>query len=77
MTPRLPRITARDILKVLAKAGFVKVRSSGSHHIYRNAKGKRVTIPVHSSTILHPKTLKQILKDAEITIDDLIKMMND
>ena len=43
MNPRLPRVTADQILRVLRRLGFEEVRSSGSHRILRNAEGKRVT----------------------------------
>ena len=54
MSPRLPRVTAAQILRVLRQHGFEEVRSSGSHRILRNADGKRVTVPYHTSQILHP-----------------------
>ena len=63
MTKRLPRITARQIIKILENKGFVLVRQSGSHKIYKNAEGQRVTVLFHSAKILHPKLLKSILKD--------------
>ena len=43
-------------------------RQSGSHRILKNAAGKRVTVPFHSGTILHPKLLKSILRDAGLTV---------
>jgi predicted RNA binding protein YcfA (HicA-like mRNA interferase family) len=61
---RLPRLTAREIVTVLIKVGFVLSRQSGSHQIYKNKDGKRVTVPFHKNKILHPKVLKSILKDA-------------
>ncbi len=39
--PKLPRLTARQIIGVLEKAGFSLARQSGSHMIYKNAAGKR------------------------------------
>ena len=75
MTQKLPRVTAKDIIRVLEKKGFVLVRQSGSHRIYRNGKGKRVTVPFHSGKILHPKVLKNILADAEITIEELREIL--
>jgi predicted RNA binding protein YcfA (HicA-like mRNA interferase family) len=50
--PKLPRLTARQIIAVLEKAGFSLARQSGSHMIYRNAAGKRATVPFHASKIL-------------------------
>jgi len=69
--PKLPRLTARQIIRVLEKAGFSLARQSGSHMIYRNASGKRVTVPFHASKILHPKVLKSIMRDADLTPEDL------
>ena len=69
--PKLPRLTARQIVAVLEKAGFSLARQSGSHMIYKNSAGKRATIPHHTSKILHPKVLKSILRDAEISVERL------
>ena len=75
MSQKLPRITAKDIICILEKKGFVLARQSGSHRIYRNDKGKRVTVPYHSGKILHPKLLKSILADAEIDIEEFRNML--
>ena len=56
--PRLPRVTAREIVAALEKAGFSLARQSGSHMIYKNPAGKRVTVPFHAAQVLHPKVLK-------------------
>lgn len=75
MGQKLPRIKAEDIIKILEKKGFVLVRQSGSHKIFRDEHGKRVTIPFHSGKILHPKVLKSIMKDAEIEIEELRELI--
>ncbi|MBW2002196.1 MAG: type II toxin-antitoxin system HicA family toxin [Deltaproteobacteria bacterium] len=67
---KFPRITAMQIIKVLGKKGFKFSRQSGSHKIYKNNQGKRVTVPYHTGKILHPKLLKSILRDAEISEDE-------
>lgn len=71
MSDKLPRITARDIIRVLKKQDFFLSRQSGSHKIYRRVQGLRVTVPYHSGKILHPKILQSILKDADIDIEHL------
>ncbi len=43
--------------------------------IYKNAAGKRVTVPFHASKILHPKVLKSILRDAGMSPQDLEKLL--
>jgi len=74
MNGKLPRITARQIIKVLEKSGFTLARQSGSHKIYKNSFGKRTTVPFHGDKILHPKVLKSILRDADLTIDKINKI---
>ena len=71
--PRLPRLTAKQIISILEKRGFKLARQSGSHKIYRNSEGKRTTVPFHDNKILHPKVLNSILKDAELNPEDLNK----
>lgn len=73
--PKEPRVTAKEIITVLEKCGFVFSRQSGSHMIYKNDKGKRVTIPYHGSKTLHPKVLRSITKDADLSIDGLIELL--
>jgi predicted RNA binding protein YcfA (HicA-like mRNA interferase family) len=73
--PKLPRLTARQIVAVLEKAGFSLARQSGSHMIYKNAEGKRVTVPFHASKILHPKVLKSILRDADLSVEKLLELL--
>lgn len=75
MSGKLPRITADKVVRVLEKIGFVCVRQSGSHMIYKNDEGKRVTVPYHSKKVLHPKVLKSILRDAGLTVDKFREML--
>ncbi len=73
--PKLPRLTARQIVAVLENTGFILARQSGSHMIYKNAAGKRVTVPFHASKILHPKVLKSILRDADLSVEKLLELL--
>ena len=65
----LPKLTAKEIIAALEKAGFIFSRQSGSHKIYKNPKGIRATVPFHNSKILHPKIIKRILDDTGIEIE--------
>ena len=71
MSERLPRLTAKEIIRVLEQRGFALIRPSGSHRIYKNPAGKRVTVPVHAGKTLHPKVLQSILRDIEMAPDEL------
>jgi len=68
---KLPRVTVRKVVGALKKKGFRLVRQSGSHMVFRNDEGVRVTVPYHSREILHPKLLKRIMEDANIEPEEL------
>jgi predicted RNA binding protein YcfA (HicA-like mRNA interferase family) len=75
MSDRLPRITAADAVRALEKVGFVLARQSGSHKIFKNEEGLRATVPYHSEKVLHPKIIKNILKDADLTSEELKELL--
>jgi len=75
MREKLPKVTAADAIRVLEKAGFSFKRQSGSHKIYKNKEGKRVTVPYHSGKILHPKVLASILRDANLTVEKFKELL--
>lgn len=65
-------ISGKKLCKLLEKFGWKLVRVKGSHHIYiKENVAKIVVIPVHGNRDLPTGTLKGILKDAELTEDDI------
>lgn len=72
---KLPRVTATEVIRAIEHAGFTLSRQSGSHKIYKNQEGKRITVPFHSGKILHPKVLKNILRDADLTVERFQELM--
>jgi len=75
MTEKLPRTSADKVVRVLEQVGFVLVRQSGSHRIYKNKEGRRVTVPYHSGKALHPKVLRSILRDADLSVERFKELM--
>jgi predicted RNA binding protein YcfA (HicA-like mRNA interferase family) len=59
--PKLPILDAKAAEKLLIKAGFLFIRSKGSHRIYEKEK-VRIVIPFHAGKSLHPKIVKEILE---------------
>jgi len=43
--------------------------------IHKNAQSKRVTVPCHAGRILHPKVLKSILRDADLTTEKFKELL--
>jgi predicted RNA binding protein YcfA (HicA-like mRNA interferase family) len=73
MTSRLPTLTALEILAILRRHGFVQKRQSGSHIVLKHADGRRTTVPLHKGRDLGRGLLRQIMRDARLTADDLAK----
>ena len=71
--PKIPRITATRFIKIISSLGFSESRQEGSHKIFKNHHGVRVTVPCHGSRTLHPKIIKTFLIDARITLEEFIK----
>lgn len=55
----------KELVKLLNEAGFLFVRQSGSHAIYKKHGSKIIVVPLHSRDI-PTGTLNSILKDAEL-----------
>ncbi|NMC14845.1 MAG: addiction module toxin, HicA family [Chloroflexi bacterium] len=72
---RLPRISGKKMVSALGNAGFRVIRIKGSHYFLRHNDGRCTVIPVHRSEILGPGITSQILRDCELTIQDLEKLL--
>jgi predicted RNA binding protein YcfA (HicA-like mRNA interferase family) len=69
--PRRKRVTGKDLIRALKKIGFEVVRTRGSHHRLRHPDGRVTTIPVHAGETIGPGLLGQILRDCELTHEQL------
>jgi predicted RNA binding protein YcfA (HicA-like mRNA interferase family) len=73
MSPKLPVITGEELIRVLRKFGYEVVRQKGSHVRLRNeSQPQRLpfTVPLHKE--IAPGTLKSILGDASISVEELL-----
>lgn len=71
MSSKQPVVNAKALIKVVEKKGFRFARQSGSHAIYVNGDGIKVTIPIHGKKDIGKGLLRQIMKDAGLTNEDL------
>ena len=70
---RLPRLKGKELIRTLEKLGFEIVRTRGSHFLLRHPDGRTTTVPVHAGEILGPGLLRSILRDVELTAEDLLR----
>jgi len=72
---RLPRVTGREVIAALRKAGFDVARIKGSHHFLRHTDGRVTVVPVHAREIIGPGLLAAILRDCEIERDEFLRLL--
>jgi predicted RNA binding protein YcfA (HicA-like mRNA interferase family) len=74
MTSKPPLVSGQQILKAFQRIGYYKISQKGSHiKIYNDAKEITLVIPNHKE--VDRWTLKGILNDAEISVEEFIELL--
>jgi predicted RNA binding protein YcfA (HicA-like mRNA interferase family) len=72
---KTPKLTGRELIKVLVKYGFNVGRIKGSHHFLKHSDGRSTVVPVHSGETIGPGLLSKILRDCEIKKEDFSNLL--
>jgi predicted RNA binding protein YcfA (HicA-like mRNA interferase family) len=72
---KLPSLTGQRLISALRKAGFDVIRVKGSHHFLKHPDGRCTVVPVHRREPIGPGLLAKILRDCDITGDDLRELL--
>jgi len=74
---RLPSVKARDVVRALQNAGFSIVRTSGSHYrlVHDTDPTRQTTVPVHKGRDVPRGTLRAIINQAGITVEEFIDLL--
>jgi predicted RNA binding protein YcfA (HicA-like mRNA interferase family) len=70
-----PSVTGKDLLLALKKTGFSIVRVKGSHHFVQHADGRATVVPVHVGETIGPGLISKILRDCELSREQLQKLL--
>jgi predicted RNA binding protein YcfA (HicA-like mRNA interferase family) len=71
---KLPRISGRQCMTALLRAGFIFKRQEGSHMILRREQPfAQVSVPDHKE--LDKGTLRSILRYAGISVDQFLALL--
>jgi len=71
--PKLPVLKPKQLVKILQKMGFFKFHQVGSHAQFKHSDGRHITIAIHYGKDIPNGTLKAIIRDLDITIEEFIK----
>jgi len=71
---RLPALRPKDVIRALERAGFEIFRISGSHYRMRHKSDakRQTTVPFHASRDLPRGTLRDIIDQAGLTVDEFL-----
>lgn len=74
---RLPRVSGKAVLQALRRGGFELSHVRGSHHYLKKpGVAALVSVPVHGNRDLPAGTLGSILKQANLTVEDLVQLLD-
>ena len=72
--PKLPRVSAKDLVRIFKKLDFEIITQRGSHIKMQDMNGRIVIIPNHKQIKLG--TLKNgIMNPLDISVEQLIKLL--
>jgi predicted RNA binding protein YcfA (HicA-like mRNA interferase family) len=72
---KLPSLTGKAIVSLLKKAGFIVERQRGSHVFLKHEDGRATVVPIHSGETIGPGLLSKILRDVEMTKEELLEVL--
>jgi len=73
--PKLPVVSGTEVVRALKRAGFVVDRQRGSHvTLWHPGQRRAVTVPLHGED-LPPGTLRSILRQSGLSVEDLRKLL--
>ena len=78
MSPhRLPSLKARAVIRALERAGFVVIRSKGSHHrlVHATDPTRATTVSVHKGKDIPRGTLGDIIEQAGLTENEFLDLL--
>ena len=71
----LKPLPARKVLKISSVLGFKIVRKRGSHVVLKHSDGRITVVPVHATENIGPGLLLKIIKDAKLTKEEFLKLI--
>lgn len=69
--PPVPIVKQTEVRKALERAGCRFVRQRGSH-VTMDCNGESVTVPVHKGRDMAPGTLRNVLDQAGMSVEEFV-----
>jgi predicted RNA binding protein YcfA (HicA-like mRNA interferase family) len=69
------RVTGKELMMALERAGFAVSRVRGSHHYMHHQDERSTSVPVHAGETIGPGLLSKILRDTKLSRDELVQLL--
>ncbi len=74
--PKLPLLSAKELVKILNKLDFKFIRQEGSHMFFEHLDGRTTVIPNHPGQDIGRGLLNKIIKhDLEISREEFERLL--
>ena len=74
--PKYSSVTCKALISALKRAGFLVQRVNGSYHFVRHPDGRTAVVPVHSGESIGPGLLAKILRDVDLSREELEEFLS-
>lgn len=72
---KLPKISGKELCKILEKMSFIKTFGNGSHIKFTHIDGRRTVVPVHGNEDIGPELLLAILKQIGLSREEFERLL--
>ncbi|MFA6328789.1 MAG: type II toxin-antitoxin system HicA family toxin [Candidatus Micrarchaeia archaeon] len=63
----------REVLRALARLGFIKVRQKGSHARFKHPDGRSTVVPIHNEKEIGRGLLAKIIRDCGVDAKEFLE----
>jgi predicted RNA binding protein YcfA (HicA-like mRNA interferase family) len=71
---KLPQVKPAKMVRVLSKLGFKERKTKGSHRYFKHSDGRWTIVPFHRKP-LRKGTLKSILRQIDLPVEELVELL--
>ena len=72
---KLPVLKPTELVRLLERLGFERIRQKGSHLYLRHPDGRATVVPIHKGEDLPPGLLRSIVQDIKLSREEFVRLL--
>ena len=72
---KLPVLKPTELVRLLERLGFQRIRQKGSHLYLKHPDGRATVVPMHRGEDIPPGLLRAILQDVELSREAFLDLL--